>query len=196
MSGVRETSSATRVLDGAHGALLWSVGIPHPYRKLQRSILPSSDGRRSDFRRSSRALQALRSSTHHPGTVTTVDDEARRATIERLLRFDNGSHHDLYHDDAILEFPQSAERFEGLGNFREWRDQYPSEVTVRVRRIVGSGDVWVGELSASYDGGPWMLGISVHEFRGERIARERIYVTEPWTAPEWRAPWRAATPAE
>ena len=28
-----------------------------------------------------------------------------------------------------------------------------------------------------------MLGISVHEFRGERIARERIYVTEPWTAP-------------
>ena len=41
-----------------------------------------------------------------------------------------------------------------------------------------------------------MLGISVHEFRGERIARERIYITEPWDAPEWRAPWRAATTAD
>ena len=76
----------------------------------------------------------------------------------------------------------------------KWRDQYPTEVTVRIRRIVGAGDVWVGELSASYDGGPWMLGISVHEFRGERIAHERIYVTEPWTAPEWRTPWRGPRP--
>ena len=66
----------------------------------------------------------------------------------------------------------------------------------RLRRLTGSGDVWVGEVSISYDGGPLMLGISVHEFRGERIARERIYVTEPWDAPEWRARWRAATPAE
>ena len=47
--------------------------------------------------------------------------------------------------------------------------------------------MWVGEISVSYDGGPLMLGISVHEFLGERIARERIYVTEPWDAPEWRA---------
>jgi hypothetical protein len=130
-------------------------------------------------------------------TTTTIDDTARREIIERLLRFDiDGTHHDLYHDDAILEFPQSGERFEGLENFRHWRDQYPAHVTVRIRRITGSGDVWVGELSASYDGGPWMLGISVHEFRGDRIARERIYVTEPWPAPEWRTPWRSATPAE
>ena len=72
----------------------------------------------------------------------------------------------------ILEFPQSGERFEGLDNFREWRDQYPAQVTARIRRISGSAEVRVGELSASYDGGPRMLGISVHEFRGERLARE------------------------
>jgi hypothetical protein len=129
--------------------------------------------------------------------MATVDDAGRRAAMERLLRFDaDGTHHDLYHDDAILEFPQSGERFEGLANFREWRDQYPAEVTVRLRRLTGSGDIWVSELSVRYDGGAEMLGISVHEFRGERIARERIYVTEPWAAPEWRARWRASTAAE
>jgi ketosteroid isomerase-like protein len=26
----------------------------------------------------------------------------------------------IYHDDAVLEFPQSGERFEGIENFREW----------------------------------------------------------------------------
>jgi len=26
--------------------------------------------------------------------------------------------HELYHDDAVLEFPQSGERFEGVANFR------------------------------------------------------------------------------
>ena len=129
--------------------------------------------------------------------MTTDQDAARRVSMERLLRFDSdGTHHDLYDDDAILEFPQSGERFEGLANFREWRDQYPAEVTARVRRITGSGNVWVAELSARYDAGPEMLGVSIHEFSGDRIIRERIYVTEPWTAPEWRSCWRAAAVAE
>ena len=73
-------------------------------------------------------------------------------------------------------------------------DQYPAEVTARVRRITGSGNVWVAELSARYDGGPEMLGVSIHEFSGDRIIRERIYVTEPWTAPEWRCVLRAPPP--
>ena len=29
--------------------------------------------------------------------------------------------HEMYDDDAVLEFPQSGERFVGVGNFREWR---------------------------------------------------------------------------
>ena len=53
------------------------------------------------------------------------------------------------HDDAVLEFPQSGERFEGVDNFREWREQYPAQVEFRLRRITGSGDVWVGEVSIS-----------------------------------------------
>ena len=36
--------------------------------------------------------------------------------------------HEIYHDDAILEFPQSGERFEGVNSFTEWRRQYPAGV--------------------------------------------------------------------
>jgi hypothetical protein len=132
--------------------------------------------------------------------ATAADDDSRRAAIERQMQLvaeqDADVSHAIYHDDAVLEFPQSGERFEGVDNFREWRTQYPVAVAFRVRRITGSGDVWVRELSVSYDGGPWMLGVAVLEFRGDRISRERIYVTEPWEAPEWRARWRSATTAD
>jgi hypothetical protein len=128
-----------------------------------------------------------------------MDDATRRAAIEHHVQLagdqDSVASHAIYHDDAVLEFPQSGERFEGVANFREWRAKYPAAVEFRLRRISGSGDVWVRELSVSYDGGPWMLGVAVLEFRGDRIARERIYVTEPWDAPEWRSRWRSSTVA-
>ena len=54
----------------------------------------------------------------------------------------------------------------------------------------------VVELSVSYDGGPGMYGVQLLEFRGDKVARERIYVMDGWDAPEWRAPWRADTPAD
>jgi SnoaL-like protein len=97
--------------------------------------------------------------------------------------------HVIYHDDAILEFPQSGERFIGKHNFMEWRRQYPGEVRYRIRRITGSGDVWVNELLISYGGGPWTPGVAIVTFRGDKIAREAIYVTAPWEAADWRARW-------
>ena len=103
---------------------------------------------------------------------------------------------EIYHDDAVLEFPQSGERFEGLANFTQWRRQYPAEVTYRVRRVTAREDLVVVEVSASYDGGPWMFGVQLLDFQDDKVARERIYVMEGWEAPEWRAPWRADTPAD
>ena len=85
--------------------------------------------------------------------TTIVSDDTRRVVLEHHLQLvsttDPVAAHAIYHDDAILEFPQSGERFEGVENFREWRAQYPATVDFRVRRITGSGDVWVGELSVS-----------------------------------------------
>jgi hypothetical protein len=104
--------------------------------------------------------------------------------------------HEIYHDDAVLEFPQSGERFEGVANFREWRRQYPADLRFRIRRTVAREDLVVVECSVSYNDGPWQLGVQVLQFRGDKVAHERIYVMEGWDAPQWRAPWRADTPAD
>lgn len=103
---------------------------------------------------------------------------------------------EIYHDDAVLEFPQSGERFEGVANFTEWRSLYPAEVDYRVRRVTARDDLVVVEVSVSYEGGPWQFGVQLLEFRDDKVARERIYVMEGWDAPDWRASWRSDTPAD
>jgi hypothetical protein len=103
---------------------------------------------------------------------------------------------EIYHEDAVLEFPQSGERFEGVAGFTEWRRRYPADVRFRVRRVTARDDLVVAEVSVSYDGGAEMYGVQLLEFRGDKVARERIYVMEGWEAPEWRAPWRSDTPAD
>jgi hypothetical protein len=106
---------------------------------------------------------------------------------------DLDAEHAMYSEDAVLEFPQSGERFEGLATFRAWRDQYPDAVALKVLRIRGGGDLWVAECAISYEGGPWKPAVSVHELRDGLIVHETIYTMEPWPAPEWRAKWRAET---
>ena len=127
--------------------------------------------------------------------AVAVDEAAVRAALERHWEYagtDQDIAHELYHDDAVLEFPQSGERFEGVENFREWRRQYPAKLAFEVRQIRGHGYLWVAENSISYDDGPWNLTVSILEFRGDKVAKESIYITQPWDAPEWRAAWRAA----
>jgi hypothetical protein len=100
--------------------------------------------------------------------------------------------HAMYHRDAVLEFPQSGERFEGVDNFREWRSQYPAQTNFNLGEIRGEGDVWVVELTVTYDQGAKHFGVSILELRDGKIVRETIYVAEGWEPPEWRAKWRAA----
>lgn len=121
------------------------------------------------------------------------------ATVQSMLQqhFDNSRSdpekaHAMYHDDAVLEFPQSGERFEGVENVREWRSGYPADTSFEFKEVRGEGDVWVAELIVRYDDGPANYGVSILELRDDRIARESIYVTEGFDAPEWRARWRTA----
>jgi hypothetical protein len=68
----------------------------------------------------------------------------------------------------------------------------PAETSFEFGEIRGDGDLWVVELTVTYNHGPKNFGVSIHEFRDGRIARETIYVAEAFEAPEWRARWRAA----
>jgi hypothetical protein len=127
------------------------------------------------------------------GKLCAVDAATVRAMLEQhFTSSDPHDSHAMYHDDAVLEFPQSGERFEGVENLRTWRSGYPATTTVEFRDIRGREDLWIAEISISYDGGPANYGLSILEFRGQKIARETIYVAEGWEAPDWRAEWRAA----
>ncbi|HEX2397947.1 MAG TPA: nuclear transport factor 2 family protein [Solirubrobacteraceae bacterium] len=128
-----------------------------------------------------------------------ADQAARLEVVQRYFEYagaDVDRAAEIYHDDAVLEFPQSGERFEGVANFTEWRRKYPADVRYRLRRVSARDDLVVSELSVSYNGGPWMFGVQLLEFRGDKVARERIYVMAGWEAPEWRAPWRSDTLAD
>ena len=121
------------------------------------------------------------------------DTAKRAALVEQFLPGrDLDQTHELYHDDAVLEFPQSGERFVGKASFLTWRKQYPAAVDYRLRRITGSGDSWVVEVTVSYNGSPPMFGVSLLRFRGDRIARESIYVMDGFEPSPARSEW--ATP--
>ena len=82
------------------------------------------------------------------------------STIKTMLtqHFENAGSdpvlaHAMYHDDAVLEFPQSGERFVGVENFREWRSNYPASTTFEIQEVRGGKDLWVAELTVSYDQG-------------------------------------------
>ena len=124
-----------------------------------------------------------------------MDEAAVRAALVRHWAYEGKDYdisHEIYHDDAVLEFPQSGERFVGVENLREWRSNYPASTEVEFGEIRGRDDFWVVELSIRYDEGPASFGVSILELRDDKIARETIYVAEGWDAPEWRARWRSA----
>ena len=87
--------------------------------------------------------------------------------------------HDIYHDDAVLEYPQSGERLRGRRNIQASRVAQPNTKRFTVRRIVGAGDLWVTEFILIYDGRP-SYTVSVMEFLDGKVARETQYFADPF----------------
>lgn len=124
-----------------------------------------------------------------------MDDAAIRKALVRHWEFeglDYDKSHEIYHEDAVLEFPQSGERFIGRQNFLTWRKKYPAKLDFKIRRMTGRGDLWVTENLISYDGSPWMFTLNVLQFRGDKIAREYLYVMEGFEAADSRTTWVTA----
>jgi len=96
--------------------------------------------------------------------------------------------HRIYHEDAVLEYPQSGERIRGRHNIQITRSIQPNKKRFRVRRIIGSGDLWITEFILSYDDKP-SYTVSIMEFRGEEVARETQYFADPFPASPGRAPY-------
>ena len=108
----------------------------------------------------------------------TVDEQEIRQALDRHWAAsdvnDFDAEHDIYWEDALLEYPQSGERIRGRRNIQASRAAQPNSKRFEVRRIVGMGDVWVTEFILSYDGQP-SFSVSIMEFRDGKVARETQY---------------------
>jgi hypothetical protein len=96
--------------------------------------------------------------------------------------------HSIYREDAVLEYPQSAERIRGRANIQTTRTLQPNRKRFNIQRIVGSGNLWVTEYILTYDSKP-SYTVSIMEFQDGKVARETQYFSDPFEAAAWRKPW-------
>ena len=121
----------------------------------------------------------------------TRDQQIRAALDQHWVASDANdfeTEHRIYLEDAVLEYPQSGERTRGRSNIQSQRASQPSNKRFTIRRIIGSGDLWVTEFILAYDGKP-SYTVSIMEFRDDKVARETQYFADPFVAPAWRAQW-------
>lgn len=119
------------------------------------------------------------------------DDEIRKALDRHWAASDANDfdvEHDIYQDDALLEYPQSGERIRGRNNIQASRVAQPNSKRFTVRRIVGTGNLWVTEFTLSYDNNP-SYSVSIMEFRDGKVAHETQYFADPFPPGPSRAQW-------
>ena len=94
--------------------------------------------------------------------------------------------HEIYREDAVLDYPQSGERIRGRHNIQESRFVQPNKKRFTVRRIIGSGELWITEFTLTYDGMP-SYAVSIMEFRDGLVASETQYFADRFDAAPSRA---------
>src|ERR1700733_3093560 len=87
--------------------------------------------------------------------------------------------HQIYQEDAVLEYPQSGERIRGRRNIQASRTAQPNRKRFNLRRIIGAGVLCVTESVLSYDGRP-SYTVSIMEFPDGKLARETQYFGDPF----------------
>ena len=111
---------------------------------------------------------------------------------EASERGDNVAEHAIYAADAILDYPQSGERFRDRSTIQAQRGGHPAERHFTIRRILGGRDLWVSECVISYDGVP-TYSVSVMELTDGLVTHETQYFADPFDAPPARAALAEAT---
>ena len=110
------------------------------------------------------------------------EDQNIRAALDRHWAASDASdeaEHEIYHDYAALEYPQSGERIRGRHNIQASRFTQPNKKRFMVRRVLGAADLWITELILTYDGVP-SYTVSIMEFRDRKVARETQYFGDPF----------------
>jgi hypothetical protein len=116
---------------------------------------------------------------------SAIDRDADiRARIQQHSEASEGgdvdAEHAIYAADAILDYPQSGERFRGRSRIQAQRGGHPAERHFTIRRILGTGELWVSECVITYDGVP-TYSLSVMEITDGLVTHETQYSSDPAT---------------
>jgi len=125
------------------------------------------------------------------GTIEMEDREIRAALDLHWAASDANDfevEHQIYREDAVLEYPQSGERIRGRRNIQASRVAQPNMKRFTVRRILGAGDLWVTEFILAYDGQP-SYTVSIMELDDGKVARETQYFGDAFEPGPSRALW-------
>jgi ketosteroid isomerase-like protein len=120
-------------------------------------------------------------------------EQENRSTVERLIQCLNDRRievmDELFHEDAVMEWPQSGERGVGGDNRRGVYKGFPGLPTITPRRLLVSGDLVTAEANLDYGDGAEYQTVFIFELRDGKIAKETAYWAQPFDAPDWRAQW-------
>jgi hypothetical protein len=119
------------------------------------------------------------------------DGEIRAALCRHWAASDANdfeAEHQIYREDAVLEYPQSGERIRGRRSIQASRFAQPSNKRFTVRRILGAADLWVTEFVLTYDGQP-SYTVSIMEFSEGKVVRETQYFGDSFAPGPSRAQW-------
>jgi hypothetical protein len=113
---------------------------------------------------------------------------------EASERGDVDAEHAIYAADAILDYPQSGERFRGRAKIQAQRGGHPAERHFTILRIRGAGGLWVSECVITYDGVP-TYSVSLMEITDGLVTHETQYFADPFPASPGRAALAEPIPA-
>ncbi|WP_047893713.1 nuclear transport factor 2 family protein [Micromonospora sp. RV43] len=121
-----------------------------------------------------------------------MDSEAVvRALWDRMQARDWTGVGDLLADDVVVEWPASAERIVGRDHYVKINAEYPEGWSIRVLRVVASGDTVVSEVEVPHEEMGVHRVASFWTVRDGRIVDGREYWTGLGTdpSPQWRSAW-------
>ncbi|MGW0866348.1 nuclear transport factor 2 family protein [Streptomyces sp. NPDC002611] len=98
---------------------------------------------------------------------------------------------ELLADDVVVEWPVSGERICGRENYVRINAEYPEGWSIKVLRVLASGDEVVSEVEVPHE------ALGIHRVASFWIVRDGMVVSgrEYWTelgtdpSPAWRAPY-------
>jgi hypothetical protein len=96
--------------------------------------------------------------------------------------------HQIYREEAVLEYPQSGKRIRGRRNIQASRIAQPNQKRFTVQRIIGVAELWITEFVLTYDGHP-SYAVSIMEFTDGKIVHEVQYFGDPFKPGPSREQW-------